>query len=148
MREWESHFTREYGWPVYAEYRHALLPHASDLDNAARVRAASAFTRPMPTAVGVPRAGSLPAAKSFIEIEPRGVHLSAFRKCAGSGFELRLIETEGLMQQGALRVDLPLKDVVETDLLGRKTSDVTRANDGRLEIPVGAWKIRTFSLRA
>ena len=23
MREWESNFTGEYGWPLYSEYRHA-----------------------------------------------------------------------------------------------------------------------------
>ena len=30
MREWESHWTGEYGWPRYAEYRHALFPHPAD----------------------------------------------------------------------------------------------------------------------
>ncbi len=31
MREWESYFTAEYGWPRYAEYRHALWPHGEKL---------------------------------------------------------------------------------------------------------------------
>ena len=28
MREWASNFDQEYGWPLYSEYRHALMPHA------------------------------------------------------------------------------------------------------------------------
>jgi len=46
MREWESHFTREYGWPIYAEYRYRLMPHAPGMTHSDRLRAASAFSRP------------------------------------------------------------------------------------------------------
>ena len=45
MREWESHWTGEYGWPRYAEYRHALFPHPADFTHAERMRASFEFTR-------------------------------------------------------------------------------------------------------
>ncbi len=43
--------TREYGWPLYAEYRHLLWPHAGELTNADRLRAAAAMARPLKGAV-------------------------------------------------------------------------------------------------
>ena len=46
MREWESHFTREYGWPIYAEYHYRLMPHVSGITHSERLRAAGAFSRP------------------------------------------------------------------------------------------------------
>ena len=36
MREWESYFTGEYGWPRYSEYRHALVPHDGSITHADR----------------------------------------------------------------------------------------------------------------
>ncbi len=95
MREWESLFTREYGWPVYAEYRHALLPHGGDLTNAGRLRASAAMSQPLITRLGSPQAGDLPAAKGFVTVAPDSVQLSALRRKAGAGLEVRVVETEG-----------------------------------------------------
>ena len=81
MREWASHFDGEYGWPLYSEYRHALWPHGLDeSSNAARLRAAAGFTRPLLCHVDTPREGKQPSAKSFIELKPDSLLLSSFRK--------------------------------------------------------------------
>ena len=101
MREWESYFTREYGWPIYAEYRHALLPHGEAgrsqegaqpapgplaCNNADRLRAAAAFTRPLLTRVAVPQHGKLPKVKSFLEVSPNGVLVTALRRKPGGAW--------------------------------------------------------------
>jgi hypothetical protein len=52
MREWESYFTGEYGWPRYSEFHHALLPHPPNFTNADRVRAAEGFSQKLITVVG------------------------------------------------------------------------------------------------
>ena len=72
MREWESHFTREYGWPLYVEYHHALLPHDGKLSNSDRLRAAKDFTHPLLTHVAPPQQGDQPTAKSFADGDAGG----------------------------------------------------------------------------
>ena len=145
MREWESHFAQEYGWPVYTEYRHALLPHTGNLDNGDRIRAAMAFTRPLFAVVSAPHGGSLQPAGCFIETKPHSVQLSAFRKRIGPGYELRVVETEGREAEASIGLELPVQGGVETDLLGRKIADVARDKSG-LTFRIQPWKIRTFQI--
>ena len=147
MREWESYFTNEYGWPLYAEYRHALLPHGSEeLNNAARLRAAAGFTQPLLCHVDAPQAGELPASKSFVRVAPESVMLSAFRKKTAPGLELRVVETEGKTADAAVEIGLPVAGATETNLRGRKIGDVSHSGN-KLSFPIDPWKIRTFELR-
>ncbi len=145
MREWESNFTQEYGWPLYAEYRHALMPHPlGSLANAARLRAAAGFVQPLLCRIQAPRDGDLPPSKSFLKLEPDTLLLSAFRK-TDHGWELRVLENEGKAVDAAAEVALPVSSAVETDLLGRKLRDVARQQN-RLAFPIEPWKVRTFQL--
>jgi alpha-mannosidase len=145
MREWESHFTKEYGWPIYAEYRHGLLPHGGKLENADRLRAAAAFARPLTGMVQKPRSGDLPLSGSFLDASRSGVHLSAFRKKPGGGYELRVVETEGRRTNATVAIRLPLSRAAGTDLLGRRLADAAMQN-GQLAIAAEPWKILTFHL--
>jgi hypothetical protein len=146
MREWESSFTSEYGWPLFAEYRHALMPHGRDeMNNAARLRAAAGFTQPLLCRVDAPRPGDLPTSKSFVRVVPETVMLSAFRKKTSPGLELRVVETEGQAADASVGVGLPLAGAVETNLRGRKVGEVTR-RENKLSFRVDPWKIRTFEL--
>jgi alpha-mannosidase len=145
MREWESHFTKEYGWPIYAEYRHALLPHDGKLTNADRLRAAAALARPLACAVGEPRQGDLPLSESFLNVMPGTVQLSAFRRKREGGYELRVVEMEGRRADAAVAINLPVSKAAETDLLGNKVCDAMLQN-GRLPIAIEPWKIRTIQL--
>jgi alpha-mannosidase len=146
MREWESHFTREYGWPIYAEYRYRLLPHGLDMTNGQRWRAAAAFTRPAFCVVGAPHAGDLPPRKSFLQVGPPGLQLSALRRQPDGRVELRVVEVEGQRQDAALTLGFPAAAAVETNLLGAKVADVP-LQDGAIRTGIEPWKIRTFALR-
>jgi hypothetical protein len=145
MREWESHFTREYGWPIYAEYRHALLPHGGELTNADRLRSAAAFTRPLLCRVGPPDRGDLPLTKSFLSASPSGAYVSAFLRKPGGRLELRVVEVEGRPAEAVITLNLPASKAVETNLLGAKLSDAP-FKDGQLRFPLAPWKIRTFEV--
>ncbi len=145
MREWASHFDREFGWPVYAEYRHALMPHDGSLTNADRLRTASNFTQPLITKLGPSRVGDLPAAQSFVTIAPDAVQLLALRQKAGQGLELRVIETEGHQTTARVELGFPLGGACETNLLGAKISDVSHKGNC-LRFATDPWKIRTFAL--
>ena len=145
MREWESYFNGEYGWPIYSEYRHALMPHGLEkMSNASRLRAAASFTRPLYCRVGAPQAGELPPSKSFVKVGPDTLLLSSVRKTE-QGTEVRVLENEGRRAEGTVEIGLPRGGACETDLLGRKIGEVA-FRENRLAFPIEPWKIRTFSV--
>ena len=138
-------FTGEYGWPRYAEYRHALVAHQGDLTNAARLRAASEFSQKLITVVARPQTGNLPTQKSFVSLSPDNAHFLAFRKKHGRGFEFRVVEVEGREASATLDLALPVTGASETDLLGNKVADVS--HDGsRLKFKTQPWKVHNFDL--
>ena len=146
MREWESHFTQEYGWPIYAEYRHAIRPHAGNLTNAQRLESASDFCRPLLAHIGPPASGDLPPTKGFVTIVPAAVQLSALRTKPGGGTEIRVVEVEGARSPVSLDLGFPISGACETNLLGAKVADVARETGG-LRFAVDPWKIRTFEVK-
>jgi alpha-mannosidase len=145
IREWESSFTREYGWPRYAEYRHGLLPHGDSFTNTDRIKAAVAFGQPLLCVADQPRGGNLPPSKGFLSVSPPGVLLSAFRKKPGPGYELRAIEVEGREAEATVELGIPMTGAAETDLLGNRIAE-GRCVGGRLEFKIGPWKIKTFEI--
>jgi len=145
MREWESYWGGEYGWPRYSEYRHALFPHHGQFTHCDRVRASTEFTQKLIPVLGTPRSGSLPARKSFIAVEPDSVQLSAFRRKDNQRFELRLLEIEGRQAESTVELAIPVAEAVETNLLGNKVADVARTGS-KLNFKIHPWKFRTFEL--
>jgi hypothetical protein len=145
IREWESRFTGEYGWPRYSEYRHALMPHRGDLSHAERMRISAQFTQPLLPVLGPPRSGSLAKRQGFLKVEPANVQLSAFRKKEKSGYELRVVETQGQEAMTTVELGLPVAGAVETNLLGDKVAEVSRSGS-KLSFKTQPWKIRTFEL--
>jgi hypothetical protein len=145
LREWESYWVGEYGWPRYSEYRHALLPHGPNMANAERLRASAEFTQQLRSVVGPPQAGSLPKRKGFITVGPETVQLSAFRKKKEKGFELRVVEVEGQEAATTVELRLPVAAAAETNLLGSKVAEVSRRGN-KLGFKIQPWKIRTFEV--
>ena len=144
MREWEGYYSKEYGWPIYAEYRHALMPHAGKLQNGDRLRAAMAFARPLLCQTRKPGPGELPLSGSFLSVSNPGIQLAAFRSIE-HGYELRIVETEGRRQDANVAVSLPLSRGTRTDLLGNRLDDASVRN-GTLAVMADPWKILTFRL--
>ena len=72
MREWESYFTGEYGWPRYSEYRHALLPHGDEIHQCS-ARARGRRVRPKTDHGGghARKAGTCRSAKASLRCNPR-----------------------------------------------------------------------------
>jgi len=145
MREWESYFTKEYGWPIYAEYRHGLQPYSGNLSHSDRLGAAAAFARPLACVVREPGAGDLPPSFSFLNISPASIHLSAFRRRPDGSYELRIVEAEGRRAEATVTIRLSVGKATETDLAGNRLGDAT-LRDSRLTFTLEPWKIRTFRL--
>ena len=145
MREWESYFSHEYGWPRYSEYRHALAPHNGSITHADRVRAAEAFSQGLITVVGKPLAGTLPSRKSFVQVEPKNLQLLAFRKKEGPGFEVRAVEVEGKQGPASIKIEVPTTRANETDLQGKKIATAT-FEAGKVKFESKPWKVQTFEV--
>ncbi|HXW15121.1 MAG TPA: glycoside hydrolase family 38 C-terminal domain-containing protein [Terriglobia bacterium] len=145
MREWESYFTGEYGWPRYSEYHHALVPHDGSITNSDRVRAAEAFSQNLITVVGKPLSGSLPPHQSFVQVEPKNLQVLAFRKKEGPGFEIRAGEVEGKQGPATIRIEAPVGSACETNLLGKKIANAA-CQAGKLNFESKPWKVQTFEV--
>jgi alpha-mannosidase len=145
MREWESYFTGEYGWPRYAEYHHALLPHGGNITNAERVRAAEGFSQKLVTVVGRPQSGNLPRRKSFVTVRPSSAHLMVWRAKERQGFELRFVEIEGKKGGASVELAVPMTGASETNLLGKKVAEVS-SSAGKLNFELQPWRLRTFEV--
>jgi alpha-mannosidase len=145
MREWESYFTGEYGWPRYSEYRHVLLPHGGNFTNAERVRAAEAFSQKLVTVVGSPHGGSLPKRKGFIAVRPQSAHLMVLRAKEHHGFELRFVEVEGKQGSASVELAVPMTGVSETNLAGKKVAEVS-SSAGKLNFQLQPCRLRTFEI--
>jgi alpha-mannosidase len=145
MREWESYFSHEYGWPRYSEYQHALAPHDGKITHADRVRAAEAFSQKLITVVGKHDGGSLPPRKAFVRVEPKNLQLLAFRKKDGPGFEIRVVEVEGKQGSASIKVDAPSARASETNLLGKKIANVD-CKAGKINFDYKPWRVQTFEV--
>jgi alpha-mannosidase len=145
VREWESYFSGEYGWPRYSEYRHLLMPHAGNLTNADRVRAADEFDQQFTTVVAPAQAGSLPPGKSFLSVKPANAHLMVARKKEGAGYEVRVVEVAGQKGEATIELAVPARGATETDLQGKKVGDVKSAA-GKLSFDLAPWRVRTFEV--
>ena len=61
------------------------------------------------------------------------------------GLELRVLENEGREVQATVKLGLPVKRAIETDLLGRRIGEVSY-DQGQLAFRIEPWKFRTFGL--
>ncbi|MBI3666030.1 MAG: hypothetical protein HY236_07365 [Acidobacteria bacterium] len=145
MREWESYWTGEYGWPRYAEYRHLLLPHGTEFSSVQRMRASAEFSQRLAVHLGKPGQGGLPPRKSFLSLGPDNVQLLAFRKKPADGYELRVAEVEGRDAAATMELAVPISGVRETNLIGERIGDA-RWREGRIHLDIRPWQVRTFEL--
>jgi alpha-mannosidase len=144
MREWESYFSDEYGFPNYAEFAHSLMAHGPEMDNARRTRAAIEFDSKFLTAVSVASSGNLPIRKSFVRVGPENVLLSAFRKRTDGGYELRLLETSGKAAAAKVEIEFAATHAIETDLRGRPIGEPMSGKE--FTISMRPWQFRILQI--
>ncbi|NQU41613.1 MAG: hypothetical protein HQ523_16840 [Lentisphaerae bacterium] len=145
VREWESPYTGDYGWPRAADYRYVLLPHGADFSNGDRLRAVAAFDQPPICRVDEPHAGRLPARQSFVAVQGDGALLSSFRRRRGRSLELRVVECAGEKTRARVRVRLPVHTIQPTDFLGTPTQEAVPLGE-KQQVSLRAWEIKTFRL--
>ncbi|MBS0661753.1 MAG: hypothetical protein JSR48_00685 [Verrucomicrobia bacterium] len=146
VREWESHFTGEFGWPRTCSYRYLLRPHGPGLTLVERVKAAAAFDLKPRCVVLPPPVGPASPRASLVAVEGPGAVLSAFRRSADDGrCEVRVVEGEGAPGEARLATTMPLALRQATDALGESLAGpapVTAA------VALRPWEIKTFKLHS
>lgn len=145
VREWESHFTGEFGWPRTCAYRYLLRPHGPGLTTVERGRAAAAFDLKPRCVVLPPPSGSAPARASLLAVEGPGAVLSAFRRpAAGDGScELRVVEGEGAAGEARIATTLLLATRQTADALAQPLDQPAPATG---PVALRPWEIKTFLL--
>jgi alpha-mannosidase len=148
VREWESHFTGEFGWPRTCVFRYALRPHDAAWSPADRAHAAAAFDQKPRCVVLPPQPGSLPKRQGFVSVAGRGALLSAFRRprADAADCELRLVECEGRTGPARLQTALPLALRRPTDAMGQALGPAAPlvATD---DLALRPWEIKHFNLQ-
>jgi alpha-mannosidase len=131
------------------EMTYSLYPHSADWRKAGTVRRAYELNNPLLAARTSVHAGQLAPQRSFVEIGPDNLILTAF-KCADSakGTILRFYESSGKSGEAVIRLKGKQKTWVETDLVEAPlSSGVHPIVNGEIRLPVGRYEIKTLLLK-
>lgn len=120
----------------------AIVPHAGGWDDIDAVGLAEAYHHPLLTAPGSGDRGQPLASAAGLGLEGRGVALTALRR-RGKWLEVRIVAETN--EPVTARLTGAFGTARDVDLLGRATADLP-VSDGRLEVPLGPWEIRTLQL--
>jgi alpha-mannosidase len=129
------------------ELLYSLYPHAGSWQEAGTHRKGYEINNPLIARVGLIHPGNLPAAFSFIRVEPGNVILSAVKKEAGyydRAVILRVYETFG--RPTDLKIELPWSvDVWETNLIERPLAKID-SGDKMLNFRLTPFEVKTIKI--
>jgi alpha-mannosidase len=123
----------------------ALLPHTGSWDAVDAHRAADRFRLPATVVPGRGPADAPAAMTEGLRVDGHGVVLSALRR-TGDELELRLVAETPRATRATVSLPGGIGRAREVDLLGRSGAPIPVPDDGRLDIALGAWEIRTIRL--
>lgn len=139
LREWESHFTQQYGWPTYAEYSYLLTPHSSCWTANQKLKQTRFLDDREPIIPLPVTEGALPDRHSFLEVKAENALLSSMLQ-NGDKVQLRFLETDGQSGHLSLKNSLGLYSCQKIDMLGNGLESVKSA----LSLDIRPWKIDTY----
>lgn len=125
----------------------SLYPHAGDWRQAGTVRRGVELNQPLIARVVKPQQGEFPVSRSFLSIDAPNIVVTALKRAEdGGAFILRFYETDGKPCTTTITFGLPIKNVVETDLMENEIGPKTPVESGRLSVNVGKHEIKTYKL--
>ena len=104
--------------PVHHEFDYALVMHSGDweAEDALVLREAQAFNTPIRAVATSQHTGELPSVTSMVEVEPRGVVVSAIKR-GGEGVIVRLYNPLPHAVEASLRPGFPCEKAFAANLL-------------------------------
>ncbi len=141
--------TPEAQCPGTHTFMYSVMPYAGDWVSAQVQRRAHEHNVPMIPVSTSFHEGQLPAAQSFISVEPHNLMVTALKKCElGDGLILRLYNSTAEMVNGVIKTHRPVKMACLTNLneqpLANGELDIDE--DGHVSLEVGGREIRTIKL--
>ncbi len=128
-------------------FRYALLPHPGDFVTGSVIQAAYEFNLPLRVLPVQPGERGKQTQTSWLEVSPPNVILETVKWAEdGSGMVLRLYEAARSSTQAALRINLPVQEVWQTDLLEGSPQPLD-FQDGQVLLSFRPFEIKTLLLR-
>lgn len=126
------------------EFTYALLPHPGDFRAGQVVQQAYALNIPLQVVPTDAHAGTLPASRSFFQVDRAGVIIEAVKKAEReNAIIVRLYEAYGTRGAVNLKTSLPFKEAFAADLMERTLHQVEFAN-GEVALQIAPFEIVTL----
>ena len=127
-------------------FTYSLLPHEGDFAAGGVVRSAAELNDPVHAMVRAPRKGARPAMAGWFLVTGGNVIIDTVKQCEDDdGLIVRMYEAHGCRGRRTLQTALPVKRVIETDLMEREERKLTIRN-GRITLDFKPYQIRTVKL--
>jgi alpha-mannosidase len=122
----------------------ALYPHKGCWRKAQTVRKAYELNYPLIVKIESEHYGDLPVKKSFLEVKPENVIVSALKMAEDdNNVIIRVYEAHGSDCEAEIAFPWKIKEAYETDILEREVRKV----DSPLKMPIGRCEIKTLKLK-
>lgn len=131
------------------EFEYALMMHSGMWNKVNLLDASLRFRTPYRIIQGVPKAGILPATKSFISLESGGkIQFSAlYARPQGDGFTLRIWNSSHNPAQATIEFFMPLKSIIKTSMDEERDIEILSLKDGKCVVSLRQAEIATFFLQ-
>jgi len=126
-------------------FEYAIMAHRGDWKTVNLARRGVEFNNPLVVLKAQRHTGSLESEKSFIEVSPENIVVTAIKKGSDNAVIIRLYEASGEPTSGRIKLFKKIHEAFETDLLENK---ITKFNTigNTLEFQIGKFEIKTFAL--
>ena len=130
------------------QFTYSLYPHAGDWKQAGTVRRGYELNYPLVARQITAHAGQLPAAYSFVSLEPANLVLSAIKKAEDDdSLIFRMYEFEGRKVEARLQVPRAAAKAVEVNLMEAEQQPLTVNAAGKeVVIPVQPYEIKSVKV--
>lgn len=124
-------------------FQYALVPHRGGWQQA--FTQAHAFNAPLRAVATPAHEGALPAAASFVEVEPASMVLSAVKKAEdGKGLIVRVWHADDEAGEAAIRLFKTPSRVMRCNLAERDVEDLPVDDEGIVRVSVRSYEILTI----
>jgi alpha-mannosidase len=128
------------------EMTYSIFPHTGNWRDAGTPRRAYELNNPLFAVPTKSHSGAQPKEASFLSVEPTNVIVTALKRSEdGKALIVRFYETDGKPTNAVIKTSLPIKSVVETNLMERKVGKAG-AGSRKIAVTMGKNEIKTLRL--
>jgi alpha-mannosidase len=126
-------------------FEYALMPHHGDWKTANLARKGVEYNNPLIALKTIKHRGGLESEKSFIDVSPENIVVTAIKKNSDNAIIVRLFESSGEPSSGKIVIFREIHEAFETDLLENKLANLNPVKN-TLKFKMGKFEIKTLAL--